>query len=1244
MPLNTAAGSFDELKRLARERILILDGAMGSLIQTEGLTERDYRGRAFASHPGELAGCNDLLCLTKPELITSIHEAYLEAGADIITTSSLSSNALSLADYGLAERAYEISRAAGALARAAADRYSTPERRRFAAGSVGPTSKSASISPDMQDSARRSVAWDELERAYLEAIRGLLDGGVDIILLETFFDTLNAKAAAAAVMRLREERGEEIPLIISATLSGPSGRLLAGQTVEAFAVSVAHAGPWALGLNCSLGAEEILPHLETLAAFTPFLVSCHPNAGLPDRLGNYTEGPEESAAFIKPFLDRGLVNIIGGCCGTTPAHIARIAALAADYAPRIPSGDRRIPSGGRKRFLAGLEPLSLDSEELITIGERTNVAGSKKFLRLIREASWEEALDIAREMIAAGARIIDVCMDDALLDGKEAMVRFLNLALQDPEIARLPVMPDSSRWEILEAALKCVQGKALVNSISLKEGEGEFLRRARLLRRYGAAAVVMLFDEKGQAQSFERKTEIAGRSFALLTASGFPAEDIVFDPNVLTIATGLAEHDRYALDFIEACRWIREHCPGAGISGGISNLSFSFRGNDEIRAALHGAFLRHAVPGGLSLAILNPAGIVPWENIAPPLRDAAEDAILCRGEGNYADRLLAMAGQSGGEGGANGTGSTSGSSGGGAPGSSGGAGIPPWRDLSVEGRIRHGLVNGVDKYIAADVLELYRGGRSPLDIIEGPLMKGIEAVGDLFGEGKLFLPQVIRGARVMKKAVAVLEPFMEDGAGEGGHRRPAKKRIILATVKGDVHDIGKNIVGLVLGCNGYEVIDLGVMVPAERILAAAAETGADCVGLSALISPSLDEMVRVAEAMEKAGCSIPLLVGGAAASAAHTALRIAPAYSGPVVYVEDAGRTPPALRSLLSPRQRPAFLEQLRAGYEEARRLHEGIATRRRFWTLEEARARRFSAAWPDRPDPRPGTGIIQYGAWKPDAIIPRIDWDSFCRTWELSAAGPEHSPKKTPSGAGQKLIADSGELLDRLAPFLSLRAVTGFFPALSENEDVILYQLPGGERARFCFLRNQEKKDGPAAAPNYCLADFILPREAALKNQGRTGKGEPGGIPPESCDRLGLFALTAEFRHEGLAAHTGGDDYQTLLAATLANALAEALSQALHETAWNGGGIRPAFGYPACPDHRDKETAFALLEAPERIGLCLSDSAMIIPPSSICGMYFFHPQARYFGTGEIAPDQLADWARRKGISPEEARRRTGRI
>jgi 5-methyltetrahydrofolate--homocysteine methyltransferase len=1185
----------EQLNCIAEQRILILDGATGSLIQTHHLEEADYRGKEFASHPVPLAGCNDLLCLTRPELIGSIHEAYLKAGADIISTCSFNATSVSLADYGLGERAYDISRAAARLARKAADRYSSAAKPRFAAGSMGPTPKSLSISPDIDDPGKRSVTWDELEAAYYDNARGLADGGADILLIETVFDTLNAKAALFAVSRLREERNIDIPVMISATVSDASGRLLAGQTLEAFAVSILHGRPWSLGLNCSLGAEKMLPHLEALAAVSPVWTSCYPNAGLPDKFGAYRESPSETAGFIRFFFEKGLVNIAGGCCGTNPEHIAEIARLAESYPPRKPPKDSRL-----HRFFAGLEVLDPD-KGFVDIGERTNVAGSKKFLRLVKERSWEQALDIARAMADEGAGVIDVCMDDALLDPKASMIRFLNLGLSDPGIARLPVMADSSSWDVLEAALKCIQGKGIVNSISLKEGEAECLRRALLIRRYGAAVVVMLFDEQGQAASYERRVEVAGRSCALLCGAGFPPSDIIFDPNVLSIATGMSEHDRYALDFIRTCSWIRERCPGVRISAGVSNLSFSFRGNETVRRAMHAVFLKYAVEAGLSMAILNPAGLLSYEEIAPELRGAAEDAVLCRGE-NPSEKLIAIAlrEQAGGDGLREGMQKED---------------RLQWRKSSAEERIRYALLQGVDTFIEQDVLE-QKKSMSALEVVEGPLMGGMEEVGKRFGEGKMFLPQVIRSARVMKKAVAVLEPFMRE---EKTGREAGK--IVLATVKGDVHDIGKNIVGVVVGCNGYRVIDLGVMVPRETILEAAEREKADFIGLSGLITPSLEEMIRVAEEMERRRFSIPLLIGGAATSAAHTALRIAPAYSGPVVYVRDAGESAGVLHALFSP-EKPRFLKKIEQLYAELRSRHETITENRVFLSLEEARRNRLVTDWKQLLLPEPKVkGPVYYDDYPLESLVPLIDWEEFYRFWNSEKSRPEQA----------KLREDAQTMLARIASrgLLHLRGAAGLFPAFSGGDDVVV-----SGSGRFCFLRNQKTK--APGIPNFCLADYVPPR-----NSG------PGWI--------GLFALSSGFGLDEAAARykEQGDDYGALLLGSVADRLAEAFAEELERRVegelWKLPAgvckiIRPAFGYPACPDHHDKKLCLDLLDAEKRIGLSLSDSAMIIPAQSLCGMLFAHPKAVYFGTGEIAEDQIEDWARRKGISPEEARRRTGWI
>lgn len=1166
---------------------------MGTMVQRFKPTEADFRGSRFANHPTELLGCNDLLCLTKPEIISSIHKAYLAAGADIIETCSLNSTAVSLADYGLADLAYEISAAAAAVARKAADKFSTADKPRFVAGSIGPTTRSGSISPDMNEPGKRAVTWDELEAAYYDNARGLLDGGADILLAETLYDTLNAKAAAFAINRLLEERHLDIPLIFSATISDTAGRLLSGQTVEAFWVSMAHANLWAVGLNCSFGAEKLKPHIATLAGAAPCMIIAYPNAGLPNRFGAYDETPETMAAAVEEYMKEGLVNIVGGCCGSTPDHIAAIAAAAANYAPR------KIPEIPRRTVLAGLEPFTVNREHGLTkIGERTNVAGCRKCLKLIKDENYAGALPLVRDMIEAGAELINVGMDDPFLDAKAAMKAFLNLALADPDITRVPVMVDSSRWEVIEAGLKLIQGKGLVNSISLKEGPAEFLRKARLARRYGAAVVVMLFDERGQGAEYERKIEIAKRSYTILVEDGFPPEDIVFDPNVLSVATGIPEHDRYALDFIRSCQWISENCPYAQISGGITNLSFSFRGNDTVREAMHAVFLKHSFDAGLSMAIVNPGALVSYDALDDDLRDAAEALLLCK-TSNAADRLLSLAIATKDAVAAN-------------------AKENPLRGLDVEERVVHALVKGIDDHIEADVLELRPRYTRSLELVEGPLMRGIREVSRLFGEGKMFLPQVIRSARVMKKAVSVLEPFIEQEKTPGAVEEGGGT-ILLATVKGDVHDIGKNIVGVVLGCNGYTVQDLGIMVPAEAILDAAEKTGACMVGLSGLITPSLEEMVRTAREMEKRRMTIPLIIGGATTSLAHTALRLAPEYSGPVVYVSDAGQSASVVRSLLSASEAPRFLEEMEERYREAVEQHEKMAAKTELVSLLAARENRVRGG--SGPVQEPATkGLIDVNGYPLERVIPYIDWDGFLRIWNVDQ-----------KGAGT-LLADARKILDRICAekLLELRGVLEIFPACSQGDDVLVYG--NKDPVRFAFLRNQTKKR--AGGPNPCLADFL----------------------PQDNGWLGFFALSAGFGLEEAAAayRARHDDYSALLMGTLADSLAEAFAEEIHHRirrSWWGyaseedhAGIRPAFGYPPCPDHQDKRIAFELLDAQKRCGLTLTESVMIVPAASVCGMVFSNPGAYYFSAAPVGEDQLEDWARRKGIGVEEARKRLGRI
>ena len=1250
----------EKIKHLASKRILILDGSMGVFIQQyrtssgKPLSEDDFRGIAgggkqgerFKDHPAALKGCNDLLCLTMPDIISGIHEAYLKAGADIIETNSFNANAVSLADYGLADLSYEISAAAAALARNAADSFSTPDKPRFVAGSISCTAKGLSIPIDMGDPGKRAISWDELEAAYYDNARGLVDGGSDLILIETIFDTLNAKAAIFAVRRLEEERGIDIPVILSATVLNSGGRLLSGQTLEAFCVSVLHADPLALGLNCSFGAGQLTSHIAAISAAAPCLVSAYPNAGFPDQTGVYDESPEAMADHVEEYLRERLVNIVGGCCGSMPAHIAAIAERAEKYHPRP------LPVLPKKTQLAGLEVLEVSRERgLTTIGERCNVAGSPGFLKLIKEGNYEGAAGIAREMAESGAAIIDVCMDDPLLDVKAAMTGFLNFALHYPDLARLPMMIDSSDWGVIEAGLQCLQGKGLVNSISLKDGEAEFLRRARLARAYGAAVVVMLIDEQGQALSYERRIEVAARSWKLLTDALFPPEDIVFDPIVLAAGTGINETETHTPDFMRSCAWIRDNCPGAQISGGISNLSCGFRGNETIREAMHAVFIKHALEQGLSMAIVNPAALVSYDEIDKELRLAVEDLILnappaegaevteeAAGKQDPLERLLSFAETGDGDS---------------IPGQW--KNYPVWRGLPVEERILYAMIRGIEDYIAEDIEELKGLYRRPLEILDGPLLRCLREVGDRFGAGRMFLPQLIRAARLMKKAVAIIEPYMESAADQ----TPAKARILIATVKGDVHDIGKNIVALVLGFSGHEVIDMGVMAPAEKILEKAKSEKVDFIGLSGLISLSLGEMIHVAREMERQKFSIPLLIGGAAASLAHTVLRIAPEYSGPVVYIHDAGHVPAAIRALLSPTERPLFLEELKKSYTGTLIRHDAIRRKENILPLEEARKNKVRLSWSDHlsssrsgknflhlseilecpQEPECPPHIITLNGYSLERIIPHLDWTSFVQTWDLAAntypAAYSGESREEKEKSLQKLLEDAKALLSKITDekILSLRGVLGFFPAYSEGDDVV---LPDDEE-RFIFPRNQERK--PNDAPNPCLADFILPRE--LYNRGAAA------TTPNPAACLGLFALSAGFglREAEDEYRRSGDDYSALLLAGLANSLAEAFSENVYRRlsrAWGGGGTRPVFGYPACPDHLDKETAFKILGARQRCGLELTESGMIIPAASVCGMYMAQPGSYYFNAGIMGEDQLNDWAGRKGITPDEARTRLG--
>ncbi|MDR2445410.1 MAG: methionine synthase [Spirochaetaceae bacterium] len=1206
----------EKLESIAEKRILILDGAMGTMVQRYKLNEEDYRGERFAAHTHKLKGCNDVLCLTMPDIISGIHEQYLKAGADIIETCSFNATAVSLADYGLSELAREISRAAAEVARRTADAWSTPGKPRFVAGVLGPTTKSAGISPDVDDPGKRAVGWDELEAAYYDSACGLLDGGADILLIETVFDTLNAKAAGAALLRLMAERGLSVPIMVSAAISDAAGRLLAGQTVEAFCASMIHLEPWTIGLNCSLGAEKLKKSVAALSRVAPCRISTHPNAGLPDENGNYTETPETMAALLREYVDEGLVNVLGGCCGSTPEHIAAIVKMTRE---RTGAGKkpRPVPQKQHKTVVSGLETLCIGRESLTIVGEGGNAPGSKRFLELIKAEKYEDGLRLVRKNIEDGVQLVDICMDDGLIDGEAAIVTFVNLALSDPDIARVPFFIDSSRFSVIEAALKCIAGKAIANSISLKEGEAEFLRKAGRLHALGAAAVVMLFDERGQASDYERRVEIAERSYRLLTGAGFPPEDIVIDPNILAIATGMSEHDRYALDFLRAIPEILARCPHAHICAGVSNLSFSFRGSQPVRDAMHAVFLHLAAEAGLTIAIVNIAALGLYENLDQGLRKTIEDLLLCR-DPAAADTLMKIA--AGMRGGGN-SGGDSRRDGRTVFTESQGIQAPRQRPPSLPERVVLAMLKGDDEHIAEDVIALLENSTA-LEIVEGPLMEGMRQVGELFGEGKMFLPQVIRSARVMKKAVAALEPYMMgDGSSEALSNLPA---IVMATVKGDVHDIGKNIAGTVLACNGFRVLDLGVMVPSEIILEAASRERARFIGLSGLVSPSLDEMVHVAEEMERRGFTVPLLVSGAAASLAHTALKIAPVYGGPVVYVKDAGEAPGLVRRLSSPALRPGLLDELSARYEEAVSSHNKRAAERQLLSIEAARENRLRMDWQP---PKPKTqGIIDLDNYPAEAVAPYFDWNSFFSKWR----GPRD----------EQLERDARALFDEIIvkKRLRLRGLAGIFPARSDGDDILVYPPAASSKAlpedcvlRIACLRNQTRKT--ASAPNVSLADFVMPKN----------------------DWIGFFALSAGFSLEEAKAGylAQADDYRAIIFALLADGLVEAWSEEAHrrlrrewwgyESDGAGGrvqGIRPAFGYPCCPDHEDKRAVFRLLEAEERIGLKLTESAMIVPGSSVCGMYFAAPAAYYFSCGPIAGDQLSDWACRKNLSEEAARRR----
>jgi 5-methyltetrahydrofolate--homocysteine methyltransferase len=1209
-------------QRLA-QRILILDGGMGTMLQNAQLSEDDFRGERFRDWPSDLKGNNDLLALTCPDVVARIHRDYLEAGADILETNTFNSTRLSQADYGMEDLVPELNRESARLAREVCDAVAAEtDIPRYVAGVLGPTSRTASLSPDVNDPAKRNVTFDGLRENYYEAANALIEGGADLIMIETIFDTLNAKAAIYALEELFEDLGRRLPVMISGTITDASGRTLSGQTTEAFWNSVRHANPLSVGLNCALGAEELRPYLEELSTKADTFVSAHPNAGLPNEFGEYDQTPEEMAAIVSEFAQSGLVNIIGGCCGSTPEHIRAIADAVRSMAPR------KIPERSKACRLSGLEPFNIEADSLfVNVGERTNVTGSARFKRLIVEEDFTTALEVALEQVENGAQIIDINMDEGMLESKEAMVRFLNLIAGEPDIARVPIMIDSSKWDIIEAGLKCVQGKAVVNSISLKEGEAAFREQATKCRRFGAAIVVMAFDEEGQADTFARKTEICERAYRLLVDEiGFPPEDIIFDPNIFAIATGIEEHNNYAVDFIEATQWIREHLPHAMVSGGVSNVSFSFRGNNPVREAIHSVFLYHAIRAGLTMGIVNAGQLAVYDDLPTELREAVEDVVLNR-RSDGTERLLDIADKYKGDG-------------------SGAAKKEDleWRNWPVNKRIEHALVKGITAYIEEDTEEARAQAARPIEVIEGPLMDGMNVVGDLFGAGKMFLPQVVKSARVMKQAVAYLIPYIE---AEKSEDTQAKGKIVMATVKGDVHDIGKNIVGVVLQCNNYEVIDLGVMVPTEKILQAAIEHKADIIGLSGLITPSLDEMVHVAKEMQRRGMNLPLLIGGATTSKAHTAVKIEPQYEHPVIYVTDASRAVGVAGKLLAPNLKSAYVAEIREEYEKVRERNAKRRPKAADLDYTQARKRRFRTDWNSHTPTKPNTlGLMTFDDYDLEELVERIDWTPFFMSWQLTGKYPKILNDEVVGEAAQNLFADAQVMLRKLIDEkrVQARGVIGLWPANSVDDDVIEVYADESRTEvveRLHHIRQQTTKGRDGIC--YSLADFIAPKES--------GK----------ADWIGGFAVTTGHGVDELskAYEAAGDDYNAIMVQALTDRLAEAFAERMHERVrkefWGYApeetldndaliaekyqGIRPAPGYPACPDHTEKATLFRLLNASENTGLTLTENFAMWPAAAVSGWYFSHPQSKYFSTGKITRDQVEVLAERKRMPLEEMER-----
>ena len=1206
------------------KRILIIDGAMGTMIQRYQLTEADFRGDRFKDHPCDLKGNNDLLNLTRPDVIKAIHLKYLEAGADIIETNTFSTQRISMADYQMEALSYELSFEGARVAKETVLEFmaENPARRCFVAGAIGPTNRTLSMSPDVNDPGFRAIYFDELEAAYTEQVRGLVDGGADVLLIETIFDTLNAKAAIVAIKKYEHEIGRKLEIMISGTITDASGRTLSGQTAEAFLNSVAHAKPLSVGFNCALGAKEMRPHIEELSAKAGCYISAYPNAGLPNEFGAYDEQPHETAHLVEDFIEHGFVNIVGGCCGTTPDHIKCIADKARNIKPR------KIPSVEMHLRLSGLEPVTITPESIfVNIGERTNITGSPKFSKLILGGDYEAALSVARQQVEGGAQIIDVNMDEGMIDSEAAMTKFLNLIASEPDISKLPIMVDSSKWTVIEAGLKCIQGKGIVNSISLKEGEEKFKESARKIMQYGAAVVVMAFDEQGQADNFERRIEICQRSYDILVNEvGFYPADIIFDPNILTVATGLEEHNNYAVDFINATRWIKENLPHASVSGGVSNISFSFRGNNTVREAMHSAFLYHAIKAGLTMGIVNAGMLEVYEQIPPVLLELVEDVLFNRRDDaterlvEYADTIKSKGKEV--------------------------VRDEAWRKGTVEERLSHALVKGIIEYLDDDVEEARQQYAKPIQVIEGPLMDGMNIVGDLFGAGKMFLPQVVKSARVMKKAVAYLLPFIEQEKLDNpdGNQSSSAGRVLMATVKGDVHDIGKNIVGVVLACNNFEVVDMGVMVPAQDIIKKAREINADIIGLSGLITPSLDEMVHFAKEMEREGFTIPLIIGGATTSRIHVAVKVAPHYSGPAIHVLDASRSVTVCSSLLNAQNKDEYVSGIRAEYEKARIAHLNKRSDKRFKSIEEARSNKYQIDL-SKVASKPkflGTKIIH--DFPLEELVPYIDWTPFFHTWELRGSFPKIFEDSYVGDVAKKLYADAQIMLEKIVSekLLKAKAVIGFWPANTLGDDIKLDV--NGALVTIHTLRQQGEK--VAGDPYYALSDFIAPQESGIE------------------DYFGGFALTAGIGCDEMVAEyeRNHDDYNSILVKALADRLAEAFAEKMHELVrtdyWGYApeeafsneelikekysGIRPAPGYPACPDHTEKGTLFALLDAEQQIGLKITESYAMYPTAAVSGFYFSHPQSRYFGLGKIDKDQVADYAIRKGMSLEEAERWLG--